>query len=131
MIGCSKHRPKRLHRAALRVATAAGGGALAGPARSVRGGGGDAAPAAGGCEPASVLVDEATVCTVTVTDIVTRRVTPTGSVSFRADAAGDFAAGGRCVLTASVTAGTASCHESYSPSAVGSGIDVITASYSG
>ncbi len=83
------------------------------------------------CERPSVLVGTASVCIATVTDPVTRRVTPTGSVTFRTDSPGSFGSGGACALAATSDAGTASCQESYTPSAVGSGTHTITAGYEG
>jgi hypothetical protein len=83
------------------------------------------------CQPTSVVVGNASVCIATVTDIVSRRVTPTGAVSFTSDSPGLFGAGGSCALAPTGTAGVASCPESYSPSAAGSGAHTITAGYGG
>ena len=83
------------------------------------------------CQPASVVVGNVSVCTATVTDTVSRRVTPTGSVSFVSDSPGLVGAGGSCALAPTGAAGVASCQDSYSPSAVASGAHAITASYGG
>jgi hypothetical protein len=57
------------------------------------------------------------------------RVTPTGMMSFASDGPGGFGNGGQCALSGA--AGSASCQVTYTPSALGSGTQVITGSYGG
>ncbi len=111
------------------VALLAAVSAVAALAASARAGGLYATSTSVSCQPTSVAVGTVTVCTATVTDTVSRRVTPTGTVAFASDAPGSF--GGVCALAPSATAAAASCQESYSPSAVASGTHAITAGYRG
>jgi hypothetical protein len=65
-------------------------------------------------------------CTATVGDTLTA---PTGDVTFTTGSSGTFSGGGTCTLLADT--GTSSCSLTYTPSAVGSGSHLITASYVG
>src|SRR2546427_3863131 len=82
-----------------------------------------------GCSPASVVVNQATSCTATVTDTSATPTTPTGSVSFTTNSTGIFAPGGSCTLAASATAGVATCSVNYTPGTTGH--HVITGTYAG
>src|SRR5437016_4749327 len=79
------------------------------------------------CTPASVPVGSPTSCTATVTDIVVgaTATTPTGTVSFFADAA--TTAFASCTLSG--TGSSASCSVTYTPTTAGA--HAITASYGG
>ncbi len=80
------------------------------------------------CSPVSVPVDDATECTVTVSDTDAGSViTPGGAVSFASDGSGSFS--GSSCSPGQVSVGVASCQISYTPSAVGT--PQITASYAG
>ena len=81
------------------------------------------------CQSHSLLVDQSTVCTTTVTDTATTGPTaPTGTVTVSSDSSGTFASD-PCTLSG--TGATASCEVSYIPAAVGSGQHTLTANYSG
>jgi streptogramin lyase len=81
------------------------------------------------CRSHSLLVDQSTVCTATVTDSpTTGPTTPTGTVNVASDSSGTF---GSDPCTLSGTAATASCQVSFTPAAVGSGQHALTAAYSG
>ena len=83
-----------------------------------------------GCSPTSVVVNQATSCTATVSDTSPGNViTPTGSVSFTANATGTFTPATSCSLAASGTAGTARCSLTYTPGVTGH--HLITGSYAG
>jgi hypothetical protein len=82
------------------------------------------------CDPASVAVGSATSCTATVIDSSPVGASaPEGEVSFASDSPGDFDADS-CELQASA-ADSASCHVTYTPTAVGSGKHEIGADYGG
>ena len=84
------------------------------------------------CSPSSVTVGSATTCTVTVTDTSAIGSTnPTGTVTFAASGTGSFApSSAACSLSASGT-NAATCQVTFTPGAVGSGSQSISASYSG
>jgi hypothetical protein len=86
------------------------------------------------CSPSSVVVGQASNCTATVNDTdVGTQSTPTGSVSFSSDTSGGELGpvASSCTLSATSTAGQASCSVSYTPGQLGSGTHTITASYGG
>src|SRR2546426_210496 len=77
------------------------------------------------CSPPSVPVDDSTTCTATVSDTDTGTAsTPSGTVSFTTGASGTFT-GNPCTLS------SGSCSVTYKPTAVGTGIHPITATYNG
>src|SRR2546426_320312 len=77
------------------------------------------------CSPPSVPVDDSTTCTATVSDTDTPTAsTPGGTVSFTTDSSGTFA-GNPCTLS------SGSCSVTYTPTAVGTGVHKITATYKG
>ncbi len=81
------------------------------------------------CLPASIVVNQQTNCTATVSDTSTGTlITPTGSVSFTKNSTGTFGSTS-CVLTATGTMGAASCQVSYTPGVVDH--HVITGTYGG
>ena len=81
------------------------------------------------CHTASVLVDQSTVCTATVTDTDSGApVTPTGQVSFATDSVGSFG-GSPCTLAGSGR--TARCQVIYTPTGVGTGQHALTATFNG
>jgi hypothetical protein len=85
------------------------------------------------CAPGTVVVAGATTCTATVTDTATAgQVAPTGTVTFSSDTSGGtFTPAASCTLSATSTAGQASCPVTYTPAQVGSGMQAITVSYGG
>ena len=83
------------------------------------------------CQPSPVVVGHSSACTATVAVKGPGNVTPTDSVTFTTSGSGSFSGGGSCVAAPSATPGLASCELSYTPSAVGSGSQTITASYGG
>jgi Big-like domain-containing protein/beta-propeller repeat-containing protein len=77
------------------------------------------------CVPPTVSVGNATTCTATVNDTDTGTASmPTGTVSFASSGAGAFS-GSPCTLV------SGQCSVTYTPSAVGTGTHLITATYSG
>ena len=81
------------------------------------------------CSPGSVVVNQSTRCTATVTDTETiGPSTPTGTVSFTSGGAGAFS-GSPCTLQGSGV--SARCTVSYTPTSRGTGSHTITASYGG
>lgn len=77
------------------------------------------------CSPREVAEHSPTACTVTVSDSGTgNQTTPTGAVSFSSNGRGSFSIAS-CVLS------NGSCEVTYTPSAVGTGRAVLTASYGG
>src|SRR5882762_5557381 len=82
------------------------------------------------CSPSSVVINQATSCTATVTDTSGGPTTPTGSVSFTTNSTGTFSPTlASCTLAAGTTAGTGTCSLSYSPTVTGH--HLITSSYGG
>jgi Bacterial Ig-like domain (group 3) len=82
------------------------------------------------CSPGAVVVGQPTTCTATITEAAGAGApTPTGLVSFVSSPAGGFGGGGSCLL--SVNGTSAGCSVTFTPSAVGSGVDTVTASYGG
>jgi Bacterial Ig-like domain (group 1)/Bacterial Ig-like domain (group 3)/Calx-beta domain len=83
------------------------------------------------CSPSTVAVDASTTCTATVTDSSGgTKSTPTGSVSWSSDGAGDFSSGGSPTTSCTLNA-SGSCSVTYTPTAVGSGSHTVTGSYDG
>jgi hemolysin type calcium-binding protein/Big-like domain-containing protein len=82
------------------------------------------------CSPDSVVLDQSTTCTATVTDTEkTDPTTPTGTISFASSAGGDFSAN-QCTLSGS--GASAHCSVTYTPSDFGTrGSHTITGDYSG
>ena len=81
------------------------------------------------CSPGSVNVNSQSTCTATVTDTNSSPTTPTGTVSFTADA-GTFSGSGTCTLTAGSTTGVAACSVAYNAGSQ-AGTPTITGSYNG
>lgn len=82
------------------------------------------------CSPGSVAVGDASTCTATVADSdAGMKSTPTGTVTFTHTQSGSFASGPSCTLSATGSAGQASCQVSYIPAAVGSGSHQVSATY--
>jgi len=82
------------------------------------------------CSPDSVAVGQPTTCTATVTDTEAGvTTTPAGTVSFESDGAGGFSAN-ECTLSGGFGA-SARCSVTYTPGAIGTGSQVITAGYGG
>jgi Fibronectin type III domain len=82
------------------------------------------------CSPNPVAVGRATKCTATVVDTSPgSAITPTGSVGLSANGSGFFGPGA-CTLSPAGP-GVASCSETWTPNAVGSGSQTIIAQYSG
>jgi hypothetical protein len=76
-----------------------------------------------------VTVGQPSTCNVTVIDTSsTGATTPTGSIGFTSDSQGSFSPTS-CTLAG--TGNSASCSVNYTPSAVGSGTHMITATYNG
>ncbi|HEX9613015.1 MAG TPA: hypothetical protein VGA05_05325, partial [Candidatus Bathyarchaeia archaeon] len=84
------------------------------------------------CTPSSVTVGTVTTCTVTVTDTsLTAATNPIGTATIFASGSGIFAPPSKtCTLSASGTS-AATCQVTYTPQAVGSGSQSISAGYSG
>ncbi len=82
------------------------------------------------CVPATVNVGISTTCTATVTDTDASPTNPTGTVSFTNGGASGTFTPTSCSLTAS-GANKATCTTAYSPGAVGTGTQSISASYGG
>ncbi len=81
------------------------------------------------CTPSPVQVGVATTCTATVADTGNGTPsTPSGTVNWSSNGSGSLNSA-NCTLSGS--GNSASCSVTYTPSAVGSGTHVITASYSG
>jgi hypothetical protein len=82
------------------------------------------------CSPGAVVVGQSTTCTATVTEAAgVGAATPTGLVTFVSSGAGGFGGGGSCLLSGNGT--SAGCSVTFTPSAVGSGVDTVTVSYGG
>jgi Big-like domain-containing protein len=81
------------------------------------------------CSPGSVFAGRSTTCTATITDLGSGPATPTGTVAFTSDGPGGFGLAAACVLAGG--GASASCTVAYTPGAVGSGKQLITAGYSG
>lgn len=81
------------------------------------------------CVPASVVVNTATNCTATVTDVDTGTVVPpTGTVSFKSSLPGSFLPP---TCTLSVSGATSSCSVNYTPATGSLGPQTVTAGYTG
>jgi len=80
-----------------------------------------------------VVVGQAATCTVTVSDTATgTRTTPGGTVILESNTGGGtFALSSECMLTPVSGTTEAGCIVSYTPGQVGSGMQTITATYSG
>lgn len=72
-----------------------------------------------GCEEEAVTLGGAAVCTVTVEDTQTPKLTPVGQVGVQSDKAGSFSANGTCSLS-EVGPGVAHCELVFTPAALGS-----------
>jgi hypothetical protein len=81
------------------------------------------------CSPASVVVNNSTQCTATVTDTNSTPITPTGTVTFTSSSTGTFS--GTCTLSG--TGASASCmtNVTYTPTVVAPGSHVISGTYGG
>ena len=83
------------------------------------------------CQPGSIVVDQPTTCTVTVTDIdgLGTKSDPSGTVTFSSSETGtfDFTT---CALVGNGD-DTSDCSVVYTPTAKGTGLHVIGASYGG
>ncbi len=79
------------------------------------------------CAPGSVTETQSTTCTATVSDL-SGGPAPTGTVSFLSAEQGTFSSP-QCSLTATGSTGT--CTVSYTPTAVGSGMHLISGAYNG
>ncbi len=82
------------------------------------------------CSPGAVVLGQSTTCTATVTEpagVVT--AAPTGLVSFASSPAGGFGGSGSCLLSGNRT--SAGCSVTFTPSAVGPGVNTVTARYGG
>ena len=84
-----------------------------------------------GCTPSSVVVDQSTTCTVTVTDTAQTPSTPTGDVTFNSSGTGSFSPSSTCTLVETVPGSEAECSVTYTPTAFGTGTHTITANYLG
>ena len=81
------------------------------------------------CSPNPVFNGQATTCTATVADAApSGKTAPAGTASFTSDGAGSFSASS-CTLSPFGTYST--CQVTYTPSAIGSGVHKITATYGG
>src|SRR5438309_468628 len=81
------------------------------------------------CAPSSVMIGQATICTVTVTDTAPVGATaPTGSASFSSNGAGSFA-GSPCALVGQNST-SSSCQATYMPTS-GAGTHSLSATYGG
>src|SRR5438093_1959537 len=80
------------------------------------------------CNSATVVVNQQTMCSATVTDTSPGTViTPSGTVSFTSSGTGIFSSS--CTLGG--TGASANCNVNYTPTAFGTGTHTITASYAG
>ncbi len=81
------------------------------------------------CEPAALVLDEASTCTATVTDIASPAAAPRGKVEFSTDGVGAFRSNTPTCRLGPVGDDRASCALVYVPSEVGSGHHRIEAAY--
>src|SRR5207248_529280 len=82
-----------------------------------------------GCSPSSVAIDQATTCTVVVSDSdAGTKSWPQGTVGFRSSGAGSFT-GSPCTLTQVGSTSTSSFTVYFAPSAFHAGADQITSPY--
>jgi hypothetical protein len=82
------------------------------------------------CSPKSVTVGHEASCTATVEDTRPAPSTPTGKVDLTSNAQGNFSDGPSCDLSAS-TPRRAFCQFAYTPTDVGPGAHLLTATYKG
>ncbi len=84
------------------------------------------------CQPGSIVVDQDTTCTVSVTDVEGLGTTsdPSGTVTFSSSDTGTFDST-TCALAAGAPDDTSTCSVVYTPTAKGTGLHVIGASYGG
>ena len=80
------------------------------------------------CNP-TVVINQASTCTATVSNIGTSITTPTGSVIFVATVQGSFSPTSSCNLAPASSAGTASCSASFTPFTAGT--TTLTGNYNG
>jgi Bacterial Ig-like domain (group 3) len=84
------------------------------------------------CAPGTIVVGGQTTCTATVTGTATTGPTdPGGTVTFSSDTSGGVFSPASCDLNSGWAVGQASCWVTYTPGQVGSGTQMITASYGG
>ena len=82
------------------------------------------------CTPATVLVNNPTSCTATVTDNnSTGVITPTGNVTFTSSSTGTFS--GTCTLTGSGATASCAANVTYTPTVVRPGTHIISGTYNG
>jgi len=84
------------------------------------------------CSPGSVVVNQTSQCTATVTDSspIGMGLTPKGNITFSTSAIGNFNTR-MCTLIPSSSNGSASCSVLYTPTAIGTGSAEIKAAYGG
>jgi hypothetical protein len=80
------------------------------------------------CLPSTTAVGSLTTCTITVTDTSLPPSAPTGKANFTSNGSGTFT-GSPCTLTGSTS--PTSCQVTYSPLSLGSGAQIINATYTG
>lgn len=86
------------------------------------------------CSPATAVPGIGTTCTATATDTATGTpTTPAGTVSFAISPASDgaFSGNGSCTLSATGSAGAASCALTYTPAAGTQGSQTVVAAFGG
>src|SRR3989442_860645 len=71
------------------------------------------------CGPSSVVANQGTSCTATVTDTSGTPTTSTGLVTFTTNSTGTLTPATSCTLAASATTGVAACSVTYTPSSTG------------
>src|SRR5438309_4489492 len=82
------------------------------------------------CSPATVLVNNSTRCTATVTDTnSTGPIMPTGNVTFTSSSIGTFA--GTCTITGSGATASCATNVTYTPTVVAPGTHIISGTYNG
>jgi len=82
------------------------------------------------CSPPTVLVNNSTRCTATVTDTnSTGPITPTGNVTFTSSSTGTFT--GTCTLTGSGATASCATNVTYTPTVVAPGTHIISGTYNG
>ncbi len=82
------------------------------------------------CVPGSTTTGSPTTCTATVSDTATApEAAPTGHVAFMSDSPGTFSGPGATCTLAPAAGTTSTCHVTYTPTAVGSGLHHISAGY--
>jgi hypothetical protein len=86
------------------------------------------------CSPSTVVAEQSTTCTVTVTDTAgSDQTSPTGTVVFTSNGPGSFGSSGQCTL-APASGSSASCSLTYTPSSTTANpvrTDTVSAKYGG